>query len=302
MIQASQNVLRLDVKCYFPVCFFFFFTSDIFTIQETNARTICLLIFELAEDEEKKKEQERKVFGFWIYFLFYLFCLSHKLNNTPTHTSNISRGKMSSTPITVPDDLTGSLSGLGYTLSIGHDDVKGRTVVLTNKSTSSSKTNNNTISPGTLLLKEPAILTVASSENHNMGACAYCLQTHGSLSRHKAVFQDSREIAPLKKCSSCKLSYYCSPQASEPSCQERDWKETHKIECALLKRWLEAYPSEAKSNHRAPATVVRAVLKVLSQREKRKELDELFNVLDGCEYLDYYYYLVIFVMKKIVGH
>lgn len=171
--------------------------------------------------------------------------------------------KMSApTPNYIPENLTETLSSKGYTLRIDQDDVKGRKVMLTGKPTSSTPSRSR-IPAGTLLMKEKPVITFAQYDDPNLHCCAYCMQSSASLPEGEG--QDS----PLKRCSGCKCTYYCSI-----SCQRNDFKETHKVECPILKNW--AITKGAGGG-------ARSVLKLFIHRLKNKDVDELMSNLDGCK-------------------
>ena len=63
-------------------------------------------------------------------------------------------------------------------------------------------------------------------ESYLSSVCDFCLKLDGS---HNG----------LKKCSKCKLVYYC-----KKSCQETSWNDYHKVECKYLRKLSPSVPPE----------------------------------------------------------
>ena len=64
-------------------------------------------------------------------------------------------------------------------------------------------------------------------ESYLSSVCDFCLKLHDS------------SCNGLKKCSKCKMIYYCNI-----SCQENSWNEYHKIECRYLRKISPSVPPE----------------------------------------------------------
>ncbi|KAH8115929.1 SET domain-containing protein [Phellopilus nigrolimitatus] len=95
---------------------------------------------------------------------------------------------------------------------------------------------------------------------------------------------ESRPSKGLKKCTKCKMVYYCGS-----ACQNRDWL-THKLECEALRRWAASAPSEsAGGNQTAVAPeAVRCLARIIWRRKKMgsgsswwKEINEMQSHRDG---------------------
>ncbi|KAH7354718.1 hypothetical protein BKA65DRAFT_394507 [Rhexocercosporidium sp. MPI-PUGE-AT-0058] len=97
------------------------------------------------------------------------------------------------------------------------------------------------LTPGSLILelRTPNLLLVENDSLQNV--CSYCILERPSL----------------KRCSECKIPYYCST-----SCQNRHWKEVHGRECKILKTLPDV-----------PPTAVRALIVMLLRKGNELEGD-----------------------------
>ncbi|KAG4432714.1 hypothetical protein IFR05_011814, partial [Cadophora sp. M221] len=98
------------------------------------------------------------------------------------------------------------------------------------------------LTPGSLIIKlhTPNLLLVEKDSLQNV--CSFCILERPSL----------------KRCSGCKIPYYCST-----ACQNRHWKEIHSRECKLLKKLPDV-----------PPTAVRALIVMLLSNGKEGDGDE----------------------------
>lgn len=169
----------------------------------------------------------------------------------------------------VPEKYTKSLSEMGYSIGVGNDAVKGRTLFIKN---AGKPTPHTTIPAGTLLLQEQCLFTVCSFSEANHPHCSYCVQTPESLKEYRCT--DS--VPAFKKCSACKLAFYCSE-----SCQMADWKVGgHKALCKMYQMYnLAISQSKFKESPLPPAgeEAMRATLTYLALKPKRPELEEAMN-------------------------
>lgn len=83
-----------------------------------------------------------------------------------------------------------------------------------------------TLTPGSLVLKlhTPNLLLVEKDSLQNV--CSYCILERPSL----------------KRCSGCKVLYYCST-----ACQNRHWKDFHSRECKSLKKLPDVPPTAVRA-------------------------------------------------------
>ncbi|KAF8890645.1 hypothetical protein BD779DRAFT_1643693 [Infundibulicybe gibba] len=112
--------------------------------------------------------------------------------------------------------------------------------------------------PGDVLIKTNPHIVVLST--------AY-LDTHCS-----SCFAPAPQ-AGLKRCTQCRVIYYC-----DPKCQSQDWA-LHKSECTALQAWAATAPSEDLS---IPSDAVRSLGRILWRKQKRgidsdwaKEIDSM---------------------------
>ncbi|KAF5349135.1 hypothetical protein D9756_009440 [Leucocoprinus leucothites] len=109
-----------------------------------------------------------------------------------------------------------------------------------------------------------------------------CISTRYLPTYCSACFLET-EDKPLKRCTSCKLVYYCNSE-----CQTRDWV-LHKRECSALQNWAANAPQDSSNGGEGeepgtvvPSDAIRTLGRVLWRRQKKgrestwaKEMDAL---------------------------
>ncbi|PBP21596.1 SET and MYND domain-containing protein 2 [Diplocarpon rosae] len=100
-------------------------------------------------------------------------------------------------------------------------------------------------SPGSLILKlyMPNLLLVERDSLSRV--CSFCIQ----------------ECQSMKRCSACKIPYYC-----HKSCQNRHWREIHSQECRLLRKLPDVPPTAVRS-------LIVMLLKNKDQLDSGEEMD-----------------------------
>ena len=102
--------------------------------------------------------------------------------------------------------------------------------------------------PFTYVIKDEAVLTT----------CDFCL---------RSVLQFNENNTSLKKCSKCKMIYYC-----DISCQKESWTSIHQQECQYLRKFCQ-------NDHHILTDTIRMIIRTIlkSQNNAKKNYGVLPN-------------------------